>query len=53
MFFPDGSSGWLADAQAEYAVSFLSRPNRPLPASAAIYRGCNYVQQGVELSVTT
>lgn len=51
--FSNGSSGWLSDAQAEYAVSFLSQPESPLPGSAAIYRGCKYVQQGVELSVTT
>jgi hypothetical protein len=52
LIFSNGSSGWLSDAQAEYAVSFLSNPESPLPASNEIYRGWEYTQQGVRLAVT-
>ena len=50
--FSNGSSGWLSDAQAEYAVSFLAFPEFPMPARSAIYRGCTYRQKGVDLTVT-
>src|SRR5690606_40284236 len=32
LWFMDGSSGWLSDAQAEYAVSRQVQPASPLPA---------------------
>lgn len=53
LLFANGSSGWLSDAQAEYAVSFLSAPQSPLPDSAGIHRGYEYTQQGVLLAVTS
>ena len=53
LMFSNGSSGWLSDAQAEYAVSFLSNPDYPLPGPSDIYRGFEYLQQGVRLAVTT
>jgi hypothetical protein len=53
LLYSNGSSGWLSDAQAEYAVSFLSQPQSPLPASNQVYRGLELMQQGVLLSVTT
>jgi hypothetical protein len=53
LLYSNGSSGWLSDAQAEYAVSFLSQPQGPLPASNQVYRGLELTQQGVVLSVTT
>ncbi|HEU0124528.1 MAG TPA: DUF4178 domain-containing protein [Bryobacteraceae bacterium] len=53
LIFSNGSSGWLSDAQAEYAVSFLSQPESPLPGPGEIYRGWEYSQQGVRLAVTT
>lgn len=53
LIFSNGSSGWLSDAQAEYAVSFLSQPESPLPGPGEIYRGWEYSQQGVRLVVTT
>lgn len=53
LMFSNGSSGWLSDAQAEYAVSFLSTPESPLPAANQVYRGWELRQQGVALSVTT
>lgn len=53
LIFSNGSSGWLSDAQAEYAVSFLATPQAPLPSAAEVYRGWEYEQQGVRLAVTT
>jgi hypothetical protein len=53
LMFSNGSSGWLSDAQAEYAVSFLSRPEAPLPVPSKVFRGFEYMQQGVKLIVTT
>jgi len=53
ILFSNGSSGWLSDAQAEYAVSFLSAPDYPLPPPDQVYRGFEYLQQGVRLAVTT
>ena len=32
LVFADGASGWLSDAQAEYAVSTLVTPPGPLPS---------------------
>ena len=37
--FSDGSSGWLSDAQLEYAVSFLVSPAPALPGQSQIARG--------------
>src|SRR5262249_65819 len=53
MGFSDGSSGWLADAQAEYAVSSLSQPNFPLPAVDAVPRGTRFQWDGAVYEVTT
>jgi hypothetical protein len=52
LLFSNGSNGWLSDAQAEYAVSFLSQPDSPLPGPSEVYRGFQYTQQGVGLVVT-
>jgi len=51
--FGDGSSGWLSDAQAEYAVSALVRPPRPLPPANKLTVGYAYSWQDRELQVTT
>jgi Domain of unknown function (DUF4178) len=51
--FGDGSSAWLSDAQAEYAVSALVRPPRPLPPAAKLKVGYAYSWQDRELQVTT
>jgi len=37
LMFSDGASGWLSDAQLEYAVSFLS-PQK-VPPKETVYRG--------------
>ena len=44
--FNDGSSGWLSDAQAEYAVSFLTPPPTPLPPQEQISRGAEFHWNG-------
>ncbi|MGD0202072.1 MAG: DUF4178 domain-containing protein [Bryobacteraceae bacterium] len=47
----DGASGWLSDAQAEYAVSFLA-PLTGLPRAEQVARGQQYNFQGVVYEVT-
>lgn len=37
--FNDGESGWLSDAQLQYAVSFQVQPPAPLPEPESIRRG--------------
>lgn len=51
--FGDGSSGWLSDAQAEYAVSVLVTPTVPLPPVDGLKVGVPYSWQGESLQVTT
>jgi hypothetical protein len=51
--FADGSSGWLADAQAEYAVSTLVTPPHALPAAKELTVGYEYSWRGHALQVTT
>jgi hypothetical protein len=41
--FSDGSSGWLSDAQLQYAVSFLVNPGMVLPVSGAVMRGKQFL----------
>jgi Domain of unknown function (DUF4178) len=40
--FSDSTSGWLSDAQDEYAVSAMRQLSTPLPAPDAIRRGQRY-----------
>ncbi len=51
--FNNGSSGWLSDAQAEYAVSLAAQPASPLPARDGIWRGRIFEFAGVRYQVTT
>ncbi len=53
LVFPGNASGWLADAQAEYEVSFLSTAGGTLPPAGAIRRGQTFVWQGTQYEVTT
>ena len=48
----DGTSGWLSDAQDEYAVSFAA-PGRKLPEAGQCKVGQNYVWDNQRYSVTT
>ena len=49
--FSDGASGWLSDAQAEYAVSFAASV-KGLPAAASVVRGQHYAFNGVTYEAT-
>jgi len=51
--YNDGTSGWLSDAQAEYAVSFLVQPPAPLPPADRIARGGTFHWNGTLYQVTT
>ena len=48
----DSSSGWLSDAQEEYAVSFEVTPPEPLPPAANVERGQKAHWNGVTYEVT-
>ena len=49
----DGTSGWLSDAQLEYAVSSLVEPPTPLPSEAQAQLGLRYQYRGTSLRITT
>jgi len=51
--FSDGSSGWLSDAQLQYAVSFLVNPGTPLPGPAEISRGSHFTFNQIDYEVAT
>jgi len=51
LVFNDSSSGWLSDAQARYAVTFLTKPDGPIPAE--VWPGLKFASGGVEYAVTT
>lgn len=51
LVFHDSTSGWLSDAQLEYAVSFLTPPPRPLPTD--IRRDREFVWNGIAYQTTT
>lgn len=53
LLFADESSGWLSDAQAEYAVSRLVQPSRPLPPANEMQVGLGFNWQEVSFQVTT
>jgi hypothetical protein len=50
--FNDSASGWLSDAQAEYAVSFAA-PMTGLPPAGQVERGQQYRFNGVLYEVTS
>ena len=53
VIFSDSSSGWLSDAQAEYALSFLSGAPGALPEAGAITGGQRFEWNGVGYEVTS
>lgn len=53
LIFNDGSSGWLSDAQLEYAVSFLKKRDHPLPGPEHIKRGQQFQWEQAIFEVTT
>jgi ribosomal protein S27E len=50
--FEDGSTGWLSDAQAEYAVTTLA-PAQPLPAATELRPGLDLSLGGQRFTATT
>lgn len=53
LMFQDGVSGWLSDAQLQYAVSFLVKPPAPLPAVQALAVNQVHRWNNIEYQVTT
>jgi hypothetical protein len=53
LVFHDGASGWLSDAQLEYAVSSLTAPMGPLPSAAELHAGQKFRWFGTVYEVTT
>lgn len=51
--FSSGSSGWLSDAQLQYAVSMHVDSPNPLPSSAELSRGKRLVLGQTEYEVAT
>ena len=47
-----GGSGWLSDAQSEYAVTFAF-PAAPLPAAAAVHLGDRFTWNQIVFEATT
>ena len=50
--FSDGTSGWLSDAQLQYAVSFLV-PNIALPSENQVFRGTHFNFANIDFEVST
>jgi hypothetical protein len=51
--FDDGQSGWLSDAQAEYAVSVPVGPDRPLPGTGEVKTGKRFAWRDRDYVATT
>jgi hypothetical protein len=50
--FSDGTSGWLSDAQLQYAVSFLVT-GMALPSEQQVYRGQKFHLANIDFEVST
>jgi hypothetical protein len=53
LVFSDGSSGWLSDAQLQYAISFLVNPGTPLPSPNEVARGSHFTFNQTDYEVAT
>lgn len=51
--FGDGSSGWLSDAQLDYAVTRLVKPSHPIPEAHTLHPGDWFTWQDRGLRVTS
>src|SRR3984957_19870591 len=51
--FSDATSGWLSDAQLQYAVSFLVPQSIPLPPEGQVKRGSRLTFQNIPFEVST
>jgi len=52
LIFNDGTSGWLSDAQLDYAVSYLWQPPSPLPPASNCNRQASFQWNGATYQVT-
>ncbi len=50
--FSDGTSGWISDAQANYAISFI-QPPQGLPSPNEAFRGAHFTFNNVDFEVTS
>ena len=53
VIYADGKSGWLADAQLEYDVSFATQPPAPLPSVNDIARDTTFHWENRDYIVTS
>lgn len=53
LIFNDGSSGWLSDAQLDYALSVLVQPKNPLPPNEQALRGKAITIRDTEYLITS
>jgi hypothetical protein len=53
LIFNDGKSGWLSDAQLEYAVSFLTDPKGPIPPEGELLHSQEIFFSGVAYYVAS
>ncbi|MGH9660870.1 MAG: DUF4178 domain-containing protein [Bryobacteraceae bacterium] len=53
VIFNDSSSGWVSDAQLEYAISFLTPVSGALPAPGEIQRGQAFQWNNTSYQVTS
>lgn len=51
--FSDGTSGWLSDAQLQYAVSFQMQSATPLPPEQQVTRGQHLTFASIQFEVST
>ena len=51
--FADGQSGWLSDAQLQYAISFPVNPGVALPPANQIHRGQGFNFQQVDYEIAS
>lgn len=51
--FQDGVSGWLSDAQLQYAVSFRIDPRPPMPPFPELFRGKHLTLNQADYEIST
>lgn len=51
--FNDSTSGWLSDAMLEYAISFLYKPEQPVPDPASLAPGWTAIWKEKRYGVTS
>ncbi|MEO7651152.1 MAG: DUF4178 domain-containing protein [Bryobacteraceae bacterium] len=53
LMFNDGKSGWLSDAQLEYAISFLAEPPSKMPPAKNLVVDQKFQWSGIQYQVTS